>query len=83
MGWIADSLPESFISDMNHFALRGRQIPKQLTWYDRMMLIIAAMKNKDPEASKQEFEGFDFMDKSSIEPILELAGHFQLSEVFS
>ncbi|MGB5667772.1 MAG: flavodoxin domain-containing protein [Maribacter sp.] len=82
-GWIADSLPKDFISRMYHVALRGRQIPKELTWFDWMMLKIAALANKDPEARKQEFEGFDFMDKSSIEPILKLVGKFQLSEVLA
>jgi len=80
-GWIADSLPENFISRMYHVALRGRQIPKELSWYDWMMLKIAALANKDPVARKQEFEGFDFMDKSSIAPILKLVEKFQLSKV--
>ncbi len=79
-GWIADSLPEDFISRMNHVALRGRQIPEELSWYDRMMLKIAALVNKDPVARKQEFEGFDFMDKSSIAPILKLVKQFQPSK---
>ena len=80
-GWIADSLPEDFISRMHHVALRGRQIPEQLSFYDRTMLKIAALVNKDPVARKQEFEGFDFMDKASIAPILELVGQLQLSKV--
>ncbi len=80
-GWIADSLPEDFISRMNHVALRGRQIPKQLSWYDWMMLKIAALANKDPEARKQEFEGFDFMDKASIEPILKGIEQLQQNKV--
>lgn len=75
--WIANSLPKSFISRMNHFALRGRQIPKELTLYDRLMLKIGAFFNKDREARKQELEGFDFMDKSSIEPVVRLAQQFQ------
>ena len=82
-GWIADSLPENLISKLNHIALRGRQIPEQLTWYDRMMLKIGALTNKDPQARKEELEGFDYMDKSSIEPILKLVEQFQLSEVLS
>ena len=82
-GWIADSLPEYFISKMNHVALRGRQIPEELTFYYRMMLKIGALTNKDPEARKQELEGFDFMDKSSIEPIVRLVKQFQQSEVLS
>ena len=82
-GWIADSLPEHFISRMNHIALRGRQRPKELTFYDRMMLIIGGLANRDPEARKQELEGFDFMDKSSIEPIVRLVQQFHPSEVLS
>ena len=80
-GWIANSLPKYFIIRMHHVALRGRQIPEQLTLYDRTMLKIASKFNKDPKARKEEFEGFDFMDKSSIKPIVELAEQFQLSEV--
>ncbi|WP_296381560.1 flavodoxin domain-containing protein [Winogradskyella sp.] len=69
--WIAESkLPNKLVSSMEHFALRGRQIPKELTWYDRLMLIIGALKNPNPVASKEELNGFDYMDKSSIEPIL-------------
>lgn len=80
--WIADSLPESFISNMHHVALQGRQIPKELTYFDRIMLKIGALANRDPEARKQELEGFDFMDQSSIEPVLKLAEEYQLSEVY-
>lgn len=82
-GWIADSLPEDFISRMHHVALRGRQIPAQLSFYDRMMLKIAGMANKDPEARKQELEGFDFMDKASIEPILKRIEQLQQSKVIA
>ena len=79
--WFAESLPEYMISKMKHVALRGRQKPKELTRYDRMMLIIGAMKNKDPQAKKEELEGFDYMDKSSIEPIIKLIQQLQSSEV--
>lgn len=82
-GWIADSLPGDFISNVHHVVLRGRQIPEELTWYDRIMLKIAGLTNKDREAGKQETQGFDFMDKSGIEPILKLIQQFQLSEVSS
>jgi len=82
-GWIADSLPQSLISKMKHVALRGRQNPKELSWYDRLMLIIGSMKNPDPVASKEELEGFDFMDKSSIEPLLKLVQQTQSSNIYS
>jgi len=79
-GWIANSIPKYFIIHMNHVALQGRQIPEQLTLYDRMMLKIAGMFNKDPKASKEESQGFDFMDKSTIQPIVEMAKEFILIE---
>ncbi|MGB5435095.1 MAG: flavodoxin domain-containing protein [Maribacter sp.] len=80
-GWMADSLPKEFMSRIYHVALRGRQIPAELTWYDRIMMKIGAMTNKDPQARKEELKGFDYMDKSRIQPILELVGKFHQSEV--
>ena len=47
------------------------------------MLKIGALKNRDPEARKQELEGFDFMDKSSIEPIIKLVQQYQSGEAVS
>jgi len=47
-----------------------------------MMLKIGASFNKDPQARQQELEGFDFMDKESIEPILQLVDQFRSSESF-
>ena len=76
-GWINDSFPKELISKMKHIALRGRQIPKELTWYDRLMLIIAGLKNPDPVAGKEELRGFDYMDKSSISPIIKLVEDYQ------
>ena len=81
--WIGDSLPKHLISKIKHVALRGRQKPSELTRWDRMMLIIAAMKNKDPQARKEELEGFDYMDKSSIEPIVKMVEQFQVSKEFA
>lgn len=81
-GWIADSLPEDFISRMHHVALRGRQIPEKLSFYDRMMLKIAGMANKDPVARKQELEGFDFMDKAGIAPIIKRIEELQQNMVW-
>ena len=82
-GWIADCLPETLISKMEHVALRGRQNPKELTWWDRLMLIIAGLKNPDPVAREEELKGFDFMDKSSIEPIIKLVQQFKSSKALS
>jgi menaquinone-dependent protoporphyrinogen IX oxidase len=79
-GWIADSLPQDFIANMKHVALRGRQNPKDLTLFDRMMLIIAGLKNPDRVAGQEELQGFDYMDKSSIAPVVGLAGGLQSAE---
>jgi menaquinone-dependent protoporphyrinogen IX oxidase len=82
-GWIADSLPANFISKIKHVALRGRQKPEELTWWESLMLKIAAMMNEDPETRKQELEGFDYMDKSSIEGIIKLVQQFRSCETAS
>lgn len=76
-GWVADSLPGSLIAHMDHVALRGRWRREQLTLWDRMTLLMGAMMNRDPQARKDELEGFDYMDRSSIEPIVELVTRLQ------
>ena len=81
--WIADSLPEILTSQMEHFALRGRMDPRKVGWWVRMILKIGAWKNDDPEAKTQELKGFDFMDKSGIEPIKKLIQQFQSRETAS
>tara|TARA_R110002073_G_scaffold172563_12_gene329806 strand:- start:17606 stop:18148 length:543 start_codon:yes stop_codon:yes gene_type:complete len=76
-GWIASCLPQQLITQMDHVALRGRLEPKKLSWWTRLILRIGAWRNPDPEASKQECEGFDFVDKSTIEPIRKLVEQYQ------
>ena len=80
-GWMTESFPPEFIEKIHHVGLRGRQIPSQLSWYDRMMLIIASKRNKDPQAAKEELEGFDYMDKSSIAPVVAKIEEMQMIEV--
>lgn len=82
-GWIVDSLPKSLISQIKHVALRGKLDPKKLSWWVTLILKIGAWKNDDPEEKKQELEGFDFMDKSAIEPIKGLVQQFQSAEAAS
>ena len=76
-GWIKESLPKSFVQHMHHVALRGRQDPTELTWYDRTMLIIGGLKNPDRKAGREELKGFDYMDQSSIGPIVEMVRGYQ------
>ena len=75
--WVGDSLPREFIANATHVGLRGRQIPRDLSWYDRAMLIIAAWKNPDPVASEEELKGYDYMDKNSIAPVVALANEYK------
>ena len=70
-GWISGSLPDAFISHAIHVALLGRQNPRELSWFDRIMLIIGGLKNPDRKAGREELHGFDFMDKGSIGPVIE------------
>ena len=79
--WVAACLPEKLLSKIDHVALRGRMDPKQLNWALRLIMRIGALLNPDPQASKEERGGFDYVDKSSIAPILKLVGKFQDSEV--
>ncbi len=81
--WIADSLPEDLTLKLEHVALRGRLNLKEVSWWVRLILKIGAWKNDNPEAKKHELEGFDFMDKSSIEPIKKLVQQFQSSQATS
>ena len=69
--WMENSLPDSFLSHATHVALYGRQDPRELNRFDRLMLIIAGLFNPDRKAAKQERKGFDLMDKASIGPIVE------------
>jgi len=78
--WISNCLPASFVSQAKHVALRGRLNHDELNWFHGLMLKFAASRNKDSEAKKEEFEGFDYMDKTSIEPIVKLVQQLQTDE---
>ena len=77
--WIAKSLPGRVISHVDHVALQGRQRPEELTRFDRTMLKIGALFNRDAVARREELQGFDYMDRSTIAPIVEWIGELQTS----
>ena len=81
--WIDDSLPATLTSKMEHVALGGRLNLNKVGWWARLILKIGAWKNDDPNAKKEELEGFDFMDKSGIEPIKKLVQEIQSGEAAS
>jgi len=68
--WVRNSLPENLVSHMAYVALRGRLDLKTVSWLVRMILKIGAWRNKDAEARREELEGFDFMDKASVTPLV-------------
>jgi hypothetical protein len=54
--------------------------PNKLGWWIRLILRIGTWKNDDPDAKRDEIEGFEYIDKSSNDPIIELARQLQKSE---
>ena len=77
---LRDSLPADLVSQLKHLALRGRRIFRDLSWYDRSMLRLDAMRNREPNARKEKLEDFDFVDRSCIDPVVNLAREIQFSK---
>ena len=78
--WIANSLPAGLDDRFHHFALPGRQIRKSLNLFDRSMLTIASLFNRDRKAAKEEAQGFDYVDKTKIVPIVERIKELTVAE---
>ncbi|MGI9597565.1 MAG: flavodoxin domain-containing protein [Acidimicrobiales bacterium] len=78
-GWMADSLPDSLVSHVQHVALRGRSRPEDLTRWDRITQVMGGLMNRDSQAREEELQGFDYMDKSSIGPVIDLVRELQAS----
>ncbi len=70
--WVAASLPTDLATQMEHVGLRGRLDHSKVSWWVKMMLWMGSLFNSDPEASRDERYGFDYMDKASIVPIVEM-----------
>lgn len=79
--WVVRSLPKKLLSQMEHMALRGRLDHYKVSWWVRQILRVGSLFNRDPEASKDERYGFNYVDKDSIEPILKRIEQFKGSEV--
>ena len=75
--WIANSFPEEVLARVEHVALRGRLMHEDVSWWLRVLLRIGALFNRDPEARKEEMHGFDYVDRSSIEPIVTAVRRYQ------
>ena len=79
--WVAKSLPSDFAAQMEHVALPGRLDHSKVSWWVRILLWMGSLFNPDPEARKDERQGFDYMDKESIAPIVKLVRQFERPEV--
>ena len=79
--WVANSIPPGLASQMEHVPLHGRLDHSKVSWWIRLLLFMASLVNPDPQASKDERYGFDYVDKASIEPILEKVRQFKDHEM--
>ena len=79
--WVAKSLPSDLASQIEHVALPGRLDHSKVSWWVRQLLWMGSLFNPDPQARRDERRGFDYMDKGSIEPILEFIRQFKQPEV--
>ena len=79
--WVANSIPTGLAEQMEHVALRGRLDHSKVSWWIRWILWMGSLFNPDPEASKDERYGFDYVDKGSIAPILKLVEQYKHIEV--
>ncbi len=79
--WVTNSLPAELLSQMEHVALRGRLDHSKLSRRLRLVLWMASLVNPDPQASKDERHGFDYMERGSIEPIVKMVERSKHSEV--
>ncbi len=79
--WVASSFPSGLLSQMEHVALRGRLDHSILNWWFRKFMWVGSLLNPDPDASRDERYGFDYVDKKTIEPIIKLIREFKHSEV--
>ncbi len=68
--WVASSLPEELLLEVEHVALRGKLDHSKVSWWVRTILWMGSLFNPSPEASRDERYGFNYMDKASIEPIV-------------
>lgn len=78
--WIANSLPEALVAKMQHVALRGRLDINNVGWWTRLVLKIGAWATKDDQEKREMTQGFDFMNKADIEPLVKFIKQLQSNE---
>lgn len=79
--WVAANLPPEILDHITYKPLRGRLDVQALPLWTRIMLLIGSLMEKDPKAKNRMRKGFDFMDKSSIRPIVDWAAQYAGSKL--
>jgi menaquinone-dependent protoporphyrinogen IX oxidase len=69
--WMQRHLGQEILSQVKYVPLRGRLDLDELPWLIRILLKLAARASKDPETKERMSEGFDYIDRGSLQPILE------------
>jgi menaquinone-dependent protoporphyrinogen IX oxidase len=65
------NIPINRQEKIEYFPLRGRLKIEDLNWFIKLFLKMGAMLEKDVEARKRMKEGFDFVSRKNIEPVVE------------
>ena len=68
--WVNNSFSKEILMHINHIPLRGRLNLEELPWYTQFLLKLGALVEKDPDTKQRMKEGFDYVVKSNISPIL-------------
>ncbi|HSR60778.1 MAG TPA: flavodoxin domain-containing protein [Robiginitalea sp.] len=69
--WLNLHLSPEVLEHVKYVPLRGRLDLTQLPWWLRALLRAAASMTKDPDEAQRLREGFDYMDRDALEPIVE------------
>ena len=68
--WVNNSFSKDILMHINHIPLRGRLNLEEMPWYTQFLLKLGALVEKDAETKQRMKEGFDYVVKSNISPIL-------------
>jgi|RhiMetdeSRZDD1v2_1073273.scaffolds.fasta_scaffold02860_2 menaquinone-dependent protoporphyrinogen IX oxidase len=64
------NVPAEIRNQVSVYFLRGRVVMKQLSWSHKLLLAIASRITKDADEKKRMREGFDFVKKENVTPLL-------------
>ena len=71
--WLRASYPEELVEQARHFGLGGRLDLSKFSWWMRLFMRIGAYTKPTEEKKRDMLEGFDRVDKASIDPLVEWA----------